>query len=77
MIAFYYILCVGGYIAQKGRGRQPRTKQFSVNDVTFLKLSKTCGFLYLPPLNSSKQEILSAVAVILRITEQKNLFEGA
>ena len=77
MIAFYYLLRVGEYTAPKRRGRQPRTKQFSVNDVTFFKLSKTCGFLTPLPLNASKEELLGAVAATLRITDQKNAFKGA
>ena len=50
MITFYYLLRVGGYTAQKRWGRQPITQQFLVNDVTFFKLSKTCGFLSPLPL---------------------------
>ena len=54
MIAFYYILRVGGYTAPKRQVRPPRTQQFLVNDVTFFKLIKTCGFLSPVPINLSK-----------------------
>ena len=77
MIAFYYILRVGEYTAPKKRGRQPRTQFFLVNDVTFFKLSKTCGFLSPLPINSNRQELLAAVTATLRITEQKKSFKGA
>ena len=77
MIEFYYILHVGEYTAPKQQGRQPRTQQCLVNDVTFLKLRKTCGFLSHIPLNASRQEILAAVTVTLHINKQKNLFKGA
>ena len=40
MIAFYSILCIGGYTAPKQQGRQLRTQQFLENDVTFFKMSK-------------------------------------
>ena len=77
MIAFYYILSVGEYTAPKRRGRQPRTQKQLVNDVTFFKLRKTCGFLSPLPLNTSRQELLVSVTATLCITEQKNLFKGA
>ena len=47
-----------------------------VNEVTFLKLSKTYGFLSPPPINTIRQYLLTAVAETLRITKQKNLFKG-
>ena len=72
MIAFYYLLHVGEYTALKRPGQQLRNQQFSVNDVTFFKLSKTCGFLSPLLLNASRQELLAAVATTLHITEQKN-----
>ena len=53
-IAFYYLLHVGEYTAPKRRGRQPRTQQFLVNDVTFFKLRKIYGFLSHLPLNASR-----------------------
>ena len=77
MIAFYYLLRVGEYTAPKQQGRQLRTQQFSVNDVTFFKLSKTCVLLSPLPLNTSRQELLAAVAETLRITEQNNSFKGS
>ena len=77
VIAFYYLLRVGEYTAPKRRGRQPRTKQFAVNDVTFFKLSKMCGFIAPLPLNASTKELLGAVAATLRITDPKNAFKGA
>ena len=76
MIAFYYILRDGGYTAPKRQGEQPITQQFLVNDVTFFKLRKTCGLLSPLTLNSSKQELLSAVADTLPTNKQKNLFKG-
>ena len=72
MIVFYYLLRVGEYTAPKRQGWQPRTQFVLVNDVTFLKLSKTCGFLSPLPLNESKQEPFSAVVATLCITKQKN-----
>ena len=69
MIAFYYLLRVGEYTAPKRRVRQPRTQQFLVNDITFFKLSKNCGFLYPLPLNASRQELLAAATAKLSITE--------
>ena len=48
-----------------------------MNEVTFFKLRKTCGFLSPLLINEIKQELLSAVEATLRITEQKNLFKGA
>ena len=77
MIAFYYLLRVGEFTTPKQRGRQPRTQQFSVNDVTFFKLRKTCGFLSPLPLNASRQDLLAAVAETLCITKQKNSFKVA
>ena len=77
MIAFYYLLRVGEYTTPKQWGRQPRAQQFLVNDITFFKPSKTFGFLSPPLLNTRKQELLSEVAVTLRITKQKNYFKGA
>ena len=77
MISFYYLLRVGVYTVPKQQGRKPRTQQCLVNDVTFFKLRKTCGFLSSLPLNSRKQELLSALVAILRIAKQKNLFKGA
>ena len=77
MIVLYYLLRVGGYTAPKRQRRQPITQQFLVNDVTFFKLRKTCGFLSSLPLNESRQELLVSVAEKLHITEHKNLFKGA
>ena len=77
MIAFYYILRVGEYTAPKRRGRQLRTQQFLVNEVTFFKLNKNCGFLSPLTHNESIQELLAVVATKLRITEHKNSFKGA
>ena len=77
MIAFYYLLRFVEYTAPKRQGRKPRTKLFSVNDVTFFKMIKNCGFLSPLPLNASKKYLLSEVADKLRINEQKNSFKGA
>ena len=77
MIEFYYLLRVEEYSTPKRRGRQPRTQQFLVNDVTFFKLSKTFEFLSPIPHNVIRQEMLAAVAATLRITKHKNLFKGA
>ena len=77
IIVFYYLFHVGGYSAPKRRVQQPRTQQFLVNDFTYFKRRKTCGFLSTLPLNASRQELLSAVLVTLRITEQKNSFKVA
>ena len=77
MIAFYYLLCVGEYTAPKRRGRQPITEHFSVNDVTFFKQSKNCGFFSPLLFNAIRQELLEAVEATLRITEQKNSLKGA
>ena len=76
-IAFYYLLRVREYTAPKRRGRQRRTQQFPVNDITFFKLRKTCVFLSPLLLNAIRQELLAEVAATLCITEQKNLFKGA
>ena len=76
MISFYYLLHLGEYTAPKRQGRQLRTQHFLVNDVTFFKLIKTCGFLSPFPVNAIRQEILAAVMATLHITEQKNLFKG-
>ena len=48
-----------------------------MNEVTFFKLKKNCGFLSPLPLNESIQELLAVVATKLRITEHKNSFKGA
>ena len=77
MIGFYYPSCVGGYTAPKQWDRQPRTQQFLVNDVTFFKLSKTCGFLSPLLINKTRLELLAAVAATLRVTEQNLFFKGA
>ena len=77
MIAFYYLLRVGEYTAPKRRGQRPITQHFSVNDVTFFKLRKTCGFLSPLPNSASRNDLLEAVAATLLITEQKTLFKGA
>ena len=50
MIEFYYLLRVGECTAPKRRGRQPRTEQFLVNDVTFFKLRKLVVSFPLYPL---------------------------
>ena len=76
MIAFYFLLRVGEYTAPKKRGRQPRTKQFTVNDVTFFTINAN-GFFTPLPLHASESELLTAVAATLRITDQKNAFKGA
>ena len=70
MVAFYYLLRVGGYTSPKRQGRQPITQKFSLNDVRFFKLSKTCGLLSPLPLNTSKQELLLAMVSTLSTTEQ-------
>ena len=61
----------------KAKGPTTEIQQFLVNDVTFLKLRRTCGFLSSPPLNASKKELLSEVVATLRIIENKNFFKGA
>ena len=67
MIAFYYILPVGGYTTPKRQGRQPKTQHFLVNDVMFLKLRKSCSLLSPIPFNTSRQDPLAVVTSTLRI----------
>ena len=75
-IAFYYLLRIGEYTTKTKRKKKTRTRQFRVKDVTFFKYDRA-GKLQPLPNNATDEEIMSADAVTLRISNQKNGHAGA
>jgi hypothetical protein len=76
VIAFYYLLRVGEYTTKTKRKKKTRTRQFRRRDITFFRYNKNGQLIPLPP-NASDEEILSADAATLRISNQKNGHKGA
>ena len=78
LIAFYYLLRVGEYTTKSGRKRKrTRTVQFRYKDIVFFKRNAALDRLEVLPPNASDDEILSADAATLRISNQKNGCPGA
>ena len=76
IIAFYYLLRVGEYTTKTRRKKKTRTRQFRVKDVTFFKKDAS-GELVALPRNASEEDVMSADAATMRISNQKNGHAGA
>ena len=70
LIAFFYLLRVGEY-TQKSKRANTRTVQFRLCDIAFKK-----GDVIIPH-TASRDEILSATAATLRLSNQKNGMRGS
>ena len=70
LIAFFYLLRVGEY-TQKSKKSNTRTVQFRLCDIAFKKDDT------IVPHTASKEDILSATAATLRLSNQKNGMRGS
>lgn len=78
LIAFYYLLRVGEYTTKTRRHRKrTRTVQFRYKDIVFFRKDEATGRMVVMPPDASDDEILSADAATLRISNQKNGRAGA
>ena len=75
MMAFYFLLRVGEYTVKGTRDESKQTVQFRIKDVTFFKKDSR-GTLKQLPRRSSKEVILAADAVTLKLENQKNGWKG-
>ena len=75
-IAFYYLLRVGEYTTKARRKKRTRTRQFRAKDVTFFRKDSN-GMMIALPRTATDEEIMSADAATLRISNQKNGHAGA
>ena len=73
--AFYYLLRIEEYTMKTKRKKKTRTQQFRVKDLTFFKYGKD-GKLQPLASDATDEEILSAEAATLRISNQKNVHAG-
>ena len=76
IIAFYFLLRVGEYTTKARRKKRTRTKQFRDKDVTLFKRNNL-GMLRALPRNASDEDIMTADAATLRISNQKSGVKGA
>ncbi len=79
LIAFYYLLCIGGYTVKCQRDRTKRarkqTVQFKVEDVMFFKMDKH-GILRCLPRNAPFPLGMTAESATLKLDNQKNGWKG-
>ena len=76
IIAFYYSLSVGEYTTKTRRNEKTCTRQFQAKDEIFF-VKNAQGDLAALPRTASIDEIMSAAAVTLHISNQKNGHAGA
>ena len=76
LIAFYYLLRIGEYTTKTRRKKKTRTRQFRENNVMLFKLNAD-GELQALTCNVSPEEVMSADAATLRISNKKNGHKGA
>ena len=75
LIAFYFLLRIGEYTIKATRNNSKQTVQFRMKDVQFFKKQK--GLLRPLPATASKEEIMTADGVTLRLSNQKNGYKNA
>ena len=75
LIAFYYLLGIGEYTTKTRGKKKTRTCQFWENNITLFKLNED-GELRALPHNASSEEVISADAVMLHISNQNNGHKG-
>ena len=76
LIAFYYLLRIGEYTTKTRSKKKTRTRQFQENGGTLFILN-TEGGLRALPRNGSPEEVMSADADTLQISNQKSGHKGA
>ena len=77
LVAFYYLLRVGEYTTKSRRKRKrTRTRQFRLKDIVFFR-NDASGRPRPLPHDATDEEIMSADAATLRISNQKNGHKGA
>jgi hypothetical protein len=71
LIAFYYLLHIGGYTVKGKRNNTKQTVQFKLEDVSFFKRNKA-GSLVCLPQDASLSLIMTADSATLKLDIQKN-----
>ena len=75
MIAFYYLLRIGGYTVKVTRNNSKHTVRFKLEDVTFF-INNALGKLRQLPWSASNDEIMTAEGATLKLDNQKNGWKG-
>jgi hypothetical protein len=75
LIAFYYLLHIGGYTVKGKRNESKQTIQFKMENVTFFKKNKR-GTLVCLPRDAPASLINTADSAMLKLDNQKNGWKG-
>ena len=75
IIAFYYLLRLGGYTVKKQRNKTKQTVQFKLEDTMFFSQDAK-GHLRQLPINVPDKEIFSTDGETLKLDNKKNRWKG-